>query len=197
MVNRVCCLSLTQERWGLSSAIFRRRFSELWCERVGLDDLRDDRQRRVGSELWAAKVVGCTEDVAHSKLVILWGINVLRSNSHLVPNLKEARKRGARIVHIDPYCNETSRFADENWQVVVGTDAALALAIGGEILRAGREDQEYLAAYANDLTEYKAACAQWPVERAAEYCGIEAAKIRELADAIGREKSTFIKVGYE
>ena len=136
------------------------------------------------------------EDVAHSKLIILWGINVLRSNSHLVPILKEARKRGARIVHIDPYCNETSRFADQNWQVVVGTDAALALAIGGEILRAGREDREYLAAHANDLTEYKAACAEWPVERAAEYCGIASEKIRELADAIGREKSTFIKVGY-
>ena len=136
------------------------------------------------------------EDVVHSKLIVLWGINVLRSNSHLVPILKEARKRGAKILHIDPYCNETSRFADENWQVVVGTDAALALAIGGEILRAGREDKEYLAAYANDLSEYKAACAQWPVERAAEYCGVPAEKIQQLADEIGREPATFIKVGY-
>lgn len=136
------------------------------------------------------------EDVAHSKLIVLWGINVLRSNSHLVPNLKEARQRGAKILHIDPYCNETSRFADENWQIIVGTDAALALAIGGEILRAGREDKEYLAAYANDLSEYKAACAQWPVERAAQFCGISAEKIRQLADEIGREPSTFIKVGY-
>lgn len=136
------------------------------------------------------------EDVAHSKLIVLWGINVLRSNSHLVPILKEARQRGAKILHIDPYCNETSRFADENWQVVVGTDSALALAIGGEILRAGREDKEYLAAHANDLSDYRAACAQWPVERAAEFCGIAAEKIRRLADEIGREPATFIKVGY-
>ncbi|MDX1927045.1 MAG: molybdopterin-dependent oxidoreductase [Pirellulaceae bacterium] len=136
------------------------------------------------------------EDVVHSKLIVLWGINVLRSNSHLVPILKEARKRGAKILHIDPYCNETSRFADENWQVIVGTDAALALAIGGEILRAGREDKEYLAAHANDLSEYKAACEQWPVERAAAFCGIAAEKIRHLADEIGREPATFIKVGY-
>jgi anaerobic selenocysteine-containing dehydrogenase len=136
------------------------------------------------------------EDIPHAKLIILWGINVLRSNSHLVPILKEARQRGARILHIDPYRNETSRFADENWQVVVGSDAALALAIGGEILRAGNEDQEYLQAHATDLGEYKAACAQWPVERAAELCGIAAEKIRQLADEIGREPATFIKVGY-
>jgi len=136
------------------------------------------------------------EDVLHSKLIVLWGINVLRSNSHLVPILKEARQGGAKILHIDPYCNETSRFADENWQVVVGTDAALALAIGGEILRAGREDKEYLAAHANDLSEYKVACAQWPVERAAAFCGIAAEKIRQLAAEIGRQPATFIKVGY-
>ncbi len=136
------------------------------------------------------------QDVAHSKLIVLWGINVLRSNSHLVPILKEARQRGAKILHIDPYCNETSRFADENWQVVVGTDAALALAIGGEILRAGREDKEYLAAHANDLSDYKAACAEWPIERAAKFCGIPSEKIRQLADEIGREPATFIKVGY-
>jgi len=142
------------------------------------------------------KLSVATEDVAYSKLIVLWGINVLRSNSHLVPNLKEARQRGAKILHIDPYCNETSRFADVNWQVVVGTDAALALAIGGEILRAGREDKEYLAAHANNLSEYKAVCAQWPVDRAAAFCGIAAEKIRQLADEIGREPATFIKVGY-
>ena len=143
-----------------------------------------------------SKLSVAPEDVAQAKLIVLWGINVLRSNSHLVPILKEARQRGAKIMHIDPYCNETSRFADENWQVVVGTDAALALAIGGEILRAGREDKEYLAAHANDLSDYKAACAQWPVQRAAEFCGVSAEKIRQLADEIGREAATFIKVGY-
>lgn len=136
------------------------------------------------------------DDVAHSKLIILWGINVLRSNSHLVPILKAARRNGARIVHIDPYRNETSRFADEHWQIRVGTDAAMALAIGGEILRLGLEDREYLSQYANDLIDYQQTTEQWPVERAAEFCGIDAESIRDLAKAIGTQKATYIKVGY-
>lgn len=136
------------------------------------------------------------QDVADSKLIILWGINVLRSNSHLVPILKTARSRGARIVHIDPYRNETSRFADEHWQIRVGTDAAMALAIGGEILRLGLEDRDYLANHANDLNDYRQQTSQWPIDRAAEFCGIDSHRIGELGRAIGSEKATFIKVGY-
>lgn len=136
------------------------------------------------------------EAVVDSKLIILWGINALRSNSHLVPILKEARNHGARILHIDPYRNETSRFADEHWQIRVGTDAAMALAIGGEILRLGLEDHDYLSLYANDLGDYRQQVAQWPVERAAAFCGINADKICDLAAAIGAVKATFMKVGY-
>jgi anaerobic selenocysteine-containing dehydrogenase len=142
------------------------------------------------------KVSTPPEQVQHSKLIILWGINALRSNSHLVPWMKEARHRGARILHIDPYRNETSRFADEHWQVAVGSDAALALAIGGEILRLGLEDQVYLSQYANDLSAYQSACKEWPIERAAERCGISAEKIAQLASEIGSTPETFIKVGY-
>lgn len=154
-----------------------------------------------GGAAWEAnygpdKLSKAPEDVAHSKLIILWGINALRSNSHLVPFMKAARHRGARIVHIDPYRNETSRFADEHWQVAVGSDAALALAIGGEILRLGKQDHAYLDRYASGVEEYRAACEEWPMERAAKLCGIEAEKIVELAQAIASEPQTFIKIGY-
>ncbi len=154
-----------------------------------------------GSAGWEAnygphKLSVAPEDVAHSKLIVLWGINVLRSNSHLVPWLNAARRRGAKIVHIDPYRNETSRFADEHWQVAVGGDAALALSIGGEILRLGLEDNTYLEQHANSLDEYRAACLQWPVARAAELCGISSQRIAALAAEMGTEPATFIKVGY-
>lgn len=136
------------------------------------------------------------EEVARAKLIILWGINVLRSNSHLVPWLKQARHQGARIVHIDPYRNETSRFADEHLQIAVGTDAAMALAIGGEILRRGLQDQDYLDRYANDLGEYRDACAQWPLATAADFCGIDEQTLQTLAEQIATQPATFIKVGY-
>lgn len=142
------------------------------------------------------KVSVAPELLVHSRLIILWGINALRSNSHLVPWIKQARKRGARIVHIDPYHNETSRFADQHISINVGTDAALALAIGGEIFRLGLEDNCYLQSFADGVQEYRAACQQWSVARAAEVCGIPEEIILELAQSIGNEPKTFIKVGY-
>ncbi|NBW86314.1 MAG: molybdopterin oxidoreductase family protein, partial [Planctomycetia bacterium] len=49
------------------------------------------------------------EELVHARAIVLWGINALRSHSHVAVFLKEARRRGARILHIDPYRNETSR----------------------------------------------------------------------------------------
>lgn len=136
------------------------------------------------------------EDLEHAKFIILWGINSLRSNSHLTPFLKKARKKGAHILHIDPYQNETSQFADEHWQIKPCTDAALALAIGHVILREGLEDKAYLEAHADDISEYRSACAQWTPERAAEYCGLDAKRIEEIALQYAKAGASFIRIGY-
>lgn len=154
-----------------------------------------------GTAAWEAnygpiRVSTPPESVPSARTVVLWGINVLRSNSHLTPWLTEARKAGAHILHIDPYRNETSRFADEHWHIKVGTDAALALSIGNEIFRLGGEDSDYLAAHASGVEEYRSACAQWPIERAAEYCGIEVSRIAALAKRICEQPPLYIKVGY-
>ncbi len=136
------------------------------------------------------------EDIPNAKFIILWGINSLRSNSHLAPVVKEARKNGAYILHIDPYKNETSSQADEHWQIKVGTDTALALAIGHMILREGLEDNAYLEQHANDLSGYREAVKEWTPERAAEYCNLEAKRIEEIAMQFAKAKASFIRIGY-
>lgn len=154
-----------------------------------------------GGVAWEAnygpnKISTDPEDLVHAKTIVLWGINVLRSNSHLAPILKVARKRGAKILHIDPYRNETSRFADEHWQIRVGTDAALALAIGREILAQGWEDKNYIQAHAIGLDEYRQACEPWTLERAAEYCDVNLASLKCFVHDYAKSTPSFIKVGY-
>lgn len=154
-----------------------------------------------GGAAWEAnygpnKIGTDPEDVIHSKFIVLWGINVLRSNSHLAPFLKQARKNGAKILHIDPYRNETSRFADEHWQIRVGTDAALALAIGREIFRRGWEDRDYLETFATGLEQYRQACEPWTLQRASQYCDIPLVAIESMVRQYATSGASFIKVGY-
>jgi anaerobic selenocysteine-containing dehydrogenase len=136
------------------------------------------------------------EDIVHSKHIILWGINSLRSNSHSAPPINAARKNGCKVLHIDPFRNETSKFADEHWQIRVGTDAALALAFGNEIFKNQWHDQEYLDKFASGLQEYREACLQWPLERAAEYCNLPLDSLRSMVQQFATSEAPFIKVGY-
>ncbi|MDZ4849643.1 MAG: molybdopterin-dependent oxidoreductase [Pirellulaceae bacterium] len=154
-----------------------------------------------GSEGWERnygpnKLGPDPEDVIHSRCILLWGINAVRSNSHLIPFLKEAKRRGATIVHIDPYRNETSRLADEHWQIRVGTDAALALAIGGEILKRGWHDAKFLQQFADGVDEYRLACDEWPLEKAAVYCGLPLDRLEAITELFAKSTSSFIRVGY-
>ncbi|MEQ1828012.1 MAG: molybdopterin-dependent oxidoreductase [Pirellula sp.] len=136
------------------------------------------------------------EDLVHSRFIILWGINALRSNSHLAPAINTARKNGCPVLHIDPFRNETSRFADMHWQIKVGTDAALALAIGNEIIRNGWQDDSYLREHVVGFEEYRDECSRWTLERAADYCGLPLVELRTVVRDYALSESPFIKVGY-
>ena len=169
--------------------------------RLGALELDQTICAATGGAAWEAnygpnKIGTDPEDLIHSKTIVLWGINALRSNSHIAPYLKEARKKGCHILHIDPYRNETSRFADEHWQIKVGTDAALALAIGREIFRNGWQDEDYLTEHCVGIEEYREACGHWTLERAAEYCDIRLEALRNMVRRFASSEASFIKVGY-
>ncbi len=121
------------------------------------------------------------EDYVHSRMIVLWGANPKASQIHLIPYLKEARKRGAFIVTIDPREALASKEVDLHLPVLPGSDVVVALAIIGELAALGAIDRAFLDANASDSRELLAEAATWPVERAAAVAGVEASAIREIA----------------
>jgi anaerobic selenocysteine-containing dehydrogenase len=87
------------------------------------------------------------EAVVHSRYIINWGSNTSVTNIHQWAIMFQARKRGARIVTIDPHRSKTAERSD--WWIPVrpGTDAALALGMMHVIFREGLEDCDYLDRY--------------------------------------------------
>src|SRR5919202_1872454 len=91
-----------------------------------------------------AKLGTDPERFADARLIILWGTNTLSSNVHLWRFILEAKKRGARLISIDPRRTRTADQCDEHIAPLPGTDAALALGLMHVIFAAGLEDKDYL-----------------------------------------------------
>ena len=82
------------------------------------------------------------ETIPDSRLVVLWGVNAVSTNLHLMMLAEQARKKGAEIVVVDVHRNATARAADHFIQIYPGTDAALALGLMHVIVKEGLHDAE-------------------------------------------------------
>ncbi len=135
------------------------------------------------------------EEVARAKLILIWGINAVASHIHLMPFVKEAKARGARVVVIDPYRTATARQAHQYVPIRPGTDAALALGMMRHLIAAGLVEREFVARYTHGFSELEAAAAPYAPERVEAITGVPARDVVALAEAYGREKSAFIRLG--
>jgi len=123
------------------------------------------------------------QDFAHAGLIIAWGANVHGNNVHLWPFIEEARRKGAKLVVIDPYRTRTAALADEHLAINPGTDAALALGMMHAIFSMGLEDCEYIARCTTGFDELKAHAlgSEYSLEKVAAATGISSETIVRLA----------------
>ncbi|WP_239616200.1 molybdopterin-containing oxidoreductase family protein [Cohnella mopanensis] len=135
------------------------------------------------------------EDTVHSKYVLIWGCNLVSTNMHQVMYLNEARKRGAKIVHIDVHRNRTSVWADEFIPIIPGTDTALALGMMHVLIREKLTDEEFIGKYTKGFEQLIAQAESYTPERVAEITGIPADVIVRLACEYGNASSSFIRIG--
>src|SRR4029078_10633559 len=77
------------------------------------------------------------QDYPEAKLIVLWGVNHSASGMPLVPLVREAQKRGAMLVVVDPRSTPLARSADVHLAVAPGTDVAVALAIHRYLFTSG------------------------------------------------------------
>ena len=120
-------------------------------------------------------------DLEASRCIYLWGKNPFVSNVHLVPILKAARERGARVTLIDPVRHKGTALADRVLAPAPGSDADLAFAIARILIDSGRADP--LAAERCDhLDEFVALVRRRTVADYAAATGVPETAIREMAE---------------
>jgi anaerobic selenocysteine-containing dehydrogenase len=136
------------------------------------------------------------EEFARSQMILLWGINALTTNIHLMPFIREARKKGAKLVVIDPYRNRTGNLADWYIPLRPGTDSALALAMMQIIIQENLYDKDYVSQKTIGFEALKEESARFFPERASKITGIAEADIRRLAREYATLKPAAIRMGF-
>jgi anaerobic selenocysteine-containing dehydrogenase len=126
------------------------------------------------------------EFFAESRLILIWGSNAIGSNLHFWRYAQAAKRQGARLVCIDPRRSETAEKCHEHLAILPGSDAALAYALMHQCIVHGWLDHAYLARHTVGWPELRARALEWPPERAAPVCGVDAAQIVRLAQDLGR-----------
>jgi molybdopterin guanine dinucleotide-containing S/N-oxide reductase-like protein len=157
------------------------------CSTAGEEGLKSVIGVKLGTE---------PEQFTHSRYIIAWGSNIHGNNVHLWPFIEEARRKGAKLVVIDPYRTRTAKYADWYLPINPGTDAALALGLMQVIINENLFDADYVSRYTVGFEDLKARVQQYPPEKVAHWTGISAGDIRKLAREYSTERPSVIRVNY-
>jgi anaerobic selenocysteine-containing dehydrogenase len=132
-----------------------------------------------GKAGWVATVGAAmgtdVQQFANSGLILIWGSNPVVSNLHFWRQAQEAKRRGARLVAIDPYRSQTRKHA----HVALRTDAALALGMMQWIAE-DLVDHDYISATIG--FDARRPC---PPNSPSAWASGRAAKVVDLARAYG------------
>lgn len=125
------------------------------------------------------------EQFQDAKLIIIWGGNPIASNLHFWTRVQEAKRRGAKLIAIDPYRSLTADKCHQHIAPMPGTDAALALGVMHVLFRDDLLDHDYIEQHTLGAGQLRERAAEYPPERVAAICGIAASEVEGLAREYG------------
>lgn len=120
-------------------------------------------------------------DLENSRFIYLWGKNPFVSNVHLIPLLKAARARGARITLVDPVHHKGAALADRVLAPVPGTDTEIAFAIARILLDGNRADP-LASERCDNLAAFTSLVRRRTVAEYAAAAGVPEGVLHEMAD---------------
>ena len=136
------------------------------------------------------------EQFVHSRYIIAWAANIHGNNVHLWPFITEARRKGAKLVVIDPYRTRTAACADWYLPINPGSDAVLALGMMHVIIGEGLHDADYVAKHTLGFDQLREKVKAYPPERVAQWTEIAAEDIRKLAREYATVRPSVIRLNY-
>jgi anaerobic selenocysteine-containing dehydrogenase len=176
---------------GMAQRFFHRLGASLLdrtiCASAGAAGLVHTLGARVGMDV---------ERFVDARLILIWGGNPITSSVHFWSLAQEARRRGARLVAIDPYRTATAERCDRHLALLPGTDGALALGLVQQLIAQGLVDRDWVGRHTAGFDALAARAAAWTPERVARTCGLDPDDVIGLARDYGTITPAAIRLNY-
>ena len=134
-------------------------------------------------------------DVEHAELIFVIGSNPTANHPVAATWMKNAAKRGAKIVLADPRITDLRTHAWRTLQFKADTDVALLNALIHTVIDEGLVDEAFIRDRTNNFEALKANVMGCSPEAMAPVCGIPAETLREVARAFAQAKASMILWG--
>ena len=127
-------------------------------------------------------------DYEHSKAVFLWGTNFGITHMPYMNLIDTARKRGAKLIVIDPRRTDVARKADIFVQIRPGTDGALALGLACYLIQTKNYDREFVENYSIGFDAFSAYARRFTLEVVEAQTGIKKEMIIQIGELIAQNR---------
>src|SRR5215211_6650691 len=116
-------------------------------------------------------------DIVNADVALLAGTNTTANHPVASSFFKQARRRGTKLIVVDPRRERIADHADIFCQIKPGTDVAFYNGVMHEVIRLGLVDRDFIAQRVSNYGELAATVRDYPPERAAQICGVNAGVI--------------------
>jgi len=134
-------------------------------------------------------------DVEHAELIFVIGSNPTTNHPVAATWMKNAAKRGAKIVLADPRITDIGKHAWRTLQFKPDTDVAMLNALIHTVIDEGLVDEDFIRRRANNFEALKENVKGYSPEAMAPICGIPAQTLREVAREFATAKSAMVLWG--
>ena len=140
----------------------------------------------------SAAVTATFNECKNSDFIIVIGANPTENHPVAATFFKQAAKRGAKLVVMDPRGQALKRHAWRMMQFKNGADVAMLNAMLNVIVSEKLYDQQYIQTYVEGFEQLKEHVKDFTPEEMAPICGIPADTLREVARSYARAESAII-----
>ena len=131
-------------------------------------------------------------DIENAGAALLAGTNTTANHPVAATFFKQARKRGTKLIVVDPRRETIADHADYHCRIKPGTDVAFYNAMMHVIIEEGMVDEAFVADRTENFDALRETVAAYDPERASKICGVEPGTIREVARVFGEAPNAIL-----